>query len=177
MIKYFIHASTFLIFSLSLTSNIHAEVMQSTAKAVETEMRDQDKGPVEHLLFRPSEVVWQAGPASFESGAQVAVLEGSPGASGVFTMQLKFPDGFVINPHFHPNVERLTVLAGTFYLGSGTVVDKDQAEALPAGSYTSMPKKMIHYAIAEGETIVQLSSIGPWEISYVDPSHDPRLRK
>jgi hypothetical protein len=33
---------------------------------------------------------------------------------------------------------------------------------------------MRHFAIAEGETVVQLSSIGPWEIRYVDSRDDPR---
>ncbi|MGA9523970.1 MAG: hypothetical protein WBV82_21090 [Myxococcaceae bacterium] len=39
-----------------------------------------------------------------------------------------------------------------------------------------MPRRMVHYAIAEGETIVQLTSVGPWEINYVRPEHDPRKR-
>jgi hypothetical protein len=139
-------------------------------------MRDLDEGPREHVIYRPNEVRWQNGPASFEAGAQFSVLDGDPGASGVFTMQIKMPDGFVINPHWHPNVERVTVLKGTFHLGSGEAVNKEAAQALPQGTYTSMPKKMVHHAIAEGETIVQLTSAGPWEIHYVKPEHDPRLR-
>jgi len=31
-----------------------------------------------------------------------------------------------------------------------------------------------HFAIAEGETVIQLTSIGPWEINYVNPEDDPR---
>lgn len=34
---------------------------------------------------------------------------------------------------------------------------------------------MVHYAYADGETIVQLNSIGPWDIEYVDAADDPRL--
>lgn len=139
-------------------------------------MRDLDKGPEHHVTYRPADVQWRAGPASFEKGAQFAVLEGDPGAPGVFTMQLKLPDGFVIHPHWHPNVERVTVLEGTFLLGTGDKVDSGAAEPLPRGSYTSMPPEMVHYAVAEGETIVQLTSVGPWEIVYVNPAHDPRKR-
>lgn len=140
-------------------------------------MRDMDKGPERHVTFRPNEVKWQAGPPSFERGSQMAVLEGDPGAEGVFTIQLKVPDGFVIRPHRHPNVERVTVLRGTLHLGSGTNVDKKAAESLPAGTYTSMPKQMVHYAIAGGETTIQLTSVGPWEIEYVNPEDDPRKRR
>lgn len=138
------------------------------------EVRFVDEGPPHHVTHRPDEVPWQAGPGSFEEGAQFAVLEGDPGEEGVFTMQIKMPDGFVIRPHWHPNVERVTVLRGTFHLGSGEKMDRQAAQALPAGTYTSMPPGMTHYAIAEGETIIQLTSVGPWVINYVHDEDDPR---
>lgn len=147
------------------------------AESPGTLTRDLDEGPPEHVTFRSHEIPWQDGPGSFEKGAQFAVLEGDPGAAGIFTMQLKLPDGFVVNPHWHPNVERVTVLEGTFLLGSGRVVEKETAQSLPTGSYTSMPPGMVHYAMAEGETIIQLTSVGPWEINYVNPEHDPRTRE
>lgn len=135
-----------------------------------------DKGPDHHLQYLPGEIEWRDGPASFEAGAQFAILEGNPGEPGVFNMRIKMPDGFVISPHWHPNVERLTVISGTFHLGSGEIVDKETAQAMPPGSYTSMPPGMRHFAMAEGETVVQLTSVGPWEIHYVNPEDDPRLR-
>lgn len=114
---------------------------------------------------------------SLEPGAQIAVLEGNPGKPEVFTMRIKMPDGFSISPHWHPNVERVTVISGMFHLGSGETLNRSSAEPLQAGSYTSLPPKTRHYAIAEGETVIQLTSVGPWEINYVDPEDDPRLRK
>lgn len=135
-----------------------------------------DQGPDHHLQYLPGEIEWRDGPASLEAGAQFAVLEGNPGEPGVFTMRIKMPDGFLISPHWHPNVERVTVISGTFHLGSGEAVDKETAQAMPPGSYTSMPRDMRHFAIAEGETVVQLTSVGPWEIHYVNPEDDPRLR-
>jgi hypothetical protein len=145
-------------------------------KSADTAMREMDKGPPQHVTFRPAEVKWQAGPPAFEKGAQMAVLEGDPTASGVVTLRLRVPDGFVIRPHWHPNVERVTVLQGTFLLGMGRTVNRDAAESLPAGTFTSMPKRMVHYAMAEGDTIIQLTTVGPWEITYVNPEDDPRRR-
>jgi quercetin dioxygenase-like cupin family protein len=133
-----------------------------------------DKGPDHHLFFRSADIEWQDGPASLPPGARFAVLEGDPGQPGVFTMRLKFPDDYHIPPHWHPNVERLTVVSGTFHLGAGEALDRTAAQPLPAGSYTSMPPGMRHFAFADGETVVQLTSIGPWEINYVDPEDDPR---
>lgn len=136
-----------------------------------------DEGPDEHLTYRSGEIEWQEAPASLEPGAEVTVLEGNPGEPEVFTMRIKMPDGFHISPHWHPNVERVTVISGTFHLGSGEELDREAAEALEPGSYTSMPPEMVHYAIAEGETVIQLTSVGPWVINYVDPEDDPRQRE
>lgn len=136
-----------------------------------------DEGPEHHLIYRPGEIEWRDGPASFAPGAQFAVLEGNPSEPGVFTMRIRMPDGFVIAPHWHPGVERVTVLSGTFRLGHGDVLDRQAAPRLPAGSHFSLPPGMRHYAITEGETVIQLSSIGPWEITYVNPADDPRQRE
>jgi len=135
-----------------------------------------DRGPETHLIYRSADVEWRDGPGSLAAGAQFAVLEGDPGQPGVFTMRIRMPDGFVIAPHWHAGVERVTVLSGVFHLGHGDEVDRSRAERLPSGSYFSLPPGMRHYAIMEGETVVQLSSLGPWEISYVNPADDPRQR-
>ena len=135
-----------------------------------------DEGPEHHLIYRPADVEWRDGPASLEPGAEFTVLEGNPGEPGVFTMRIKMPDGFRIAPHWHPNVERVTVISGVFHLGAGKELDKEAVEPLKPGSYTSMPPEMSHYVITEGETVIQLTSVGPWEINYVNPEDDPRLR-
>jgi len=135
-----------------------------------------DEGPEQQLLYSPEMVEWQAAPASLETGAEVAVLEGNPSEAGVFTMRIKMPDEFIISPHWHPGVERVTVVSGQFYLGTGEELNREAADQLPPGSYTSIPPEMRHYAIADSETVVQLTSVGPWEINYVNPANDPRLR-
>jgi quercetin dioxygenase-like cupin family protein len=133
-----------------------------------------DEGPERHLIFTPEAIEWRPGPGSFQAGAEFAVLEGDPSQPGVFTMQIRMPDGFVIAPHWHPGVERVTVLSGTFHLGHGDTLNRRAAQRLPAGSHFSLPPGMRHFAFSEGETVIQLSSIGPWEITYVSPADDPR---
>jgi hypothetical protein len=39
-----------------------------------------------------------------------------------------------------------------------------------------MPKIMDHFAIAKGETLMQLRGTGPFEINDIHPAHDPRTR-
>jgi quercetin dioxygenase-like cupin family protein len=70
----------------------------------------------------------------------------------------------------------VTVISGTFLLGAGEVLDRYATQRLEPGSYTSMPPGMRHYAVADGETVIQLTSVGPWLINYVNPDDDPRLR-
>jgi quercetin dioxygenase-like cupin family protein len=136
-----------------------------------------DEGPEHHLLYSPGDIEWREGPGSLEAGMQFAVLEGNPSEPGVFTLRIKMPDGSHISPHSHPGVERVTVISGVFRLGSGDELDPENTTPLEAGSYTSMPPGMRHFAIAEGETIIQLTSVGPWQLNYVNPEEDdPRLR-
>lgn len=144
--------------------------------AAQTPEEVDDQGPDQHLTYSTGDVDWRDGPGSLEPGAQFAVLEGDPSAEGVFTMRIRMPDGYRISPHWHPNVERVTVLSGTFRLGSGETFDAAATTPLGPGSYTSMPPGMRHFVVTEGETVVQLTSIGPWTINYVDPDDDPRGR-
>ena len=39
----------------------------------------------------------------------MAVLEGDPTKEGFFTMRLWFPDGFKVQPHWHPQVGRMSL--------------------------------------------------------------------
>lgn len=128
-------------------------------------------------IFPPSKVKWVKGPASLPAGAKLAVLEGDPSKEGFFTMRLWFPDGFMIPPHWHPKVEHVTVISGTFNLGMGEKFDKKATRAMPAGTFGFWKAGMKHFAWAKGDTVVQLHGIGPWSITYLNPSDDPRNKK
>jgi quercetin dioxygenase-like cupin family protein len=162
-------------------ATILATVLAFAALATAAPAAAQDAGggivdpvPEHHMILGPDDVEWREGPASLPAGARFAVLEGDPSQRGFFTLRLRLPDGYVIPPHSHPGVERLTVVQGTFRLGMGDRVDPEATRALAPGSYFSMPPGMAHFAIAEGETVVQLTSIGPWQVNYVNPADDPR---
>jgi quercetin dioxygenase-like cupin family protein len=131
----------------------------------------------EHGLILPSEMKWGAAPASVPAGAQGAVLQGDPAKAGPFTLRLKLPDGYRIPPHYHPAIEHITVIQGTFVLGMGEKVETASEKPLGAGSFAFMPAGMRHFVRAQGETIVQLHGTGPWGITYVHPSDDPRKKQ
>lgn len=135
------------------------------------------EGHPAHKIVKADEVPWAAGPPSLRPGAQAAVLYGDPSKEGVFVMRLKLPAGFAIAPHTHPRAEILTVLSGGFHIGMGKVADKSKAQKLAAGSFFAFDPGLAHYAHVEEETVVQLSSTGPWTISYVNAADDPREKK
>ena len=125
-------------------------------------------------LVEPDHIAWRDGPPSLLPGAKMAILEGDPEREGFFTMRLKLPDGYRVLPHWHPKTERLTIIQGVVNLGTGDRFDAGATQALVAGTYSSMPPKMTHFAWMKGETILQLSSVGPWQVVYVNPADDPR---
>lgn len=122
----------------------------------------------------PGPLKWTKAPAAFPAGAEIALIEGDSSKPGPYTLRLKFPDGYQLLPHSHPNDEHLTVIQGTFYLGVGDRVDKAAAKELPVGSFSLIANGVRHYASVKGETIVQLHGVGPGGLVYVNPSDDPR---
>jgi hypothetical protein len=35
---------------------------------------------------------------------------------------------------------------------------------------------MAHYVFADGDTVIQINSTGPWGLTYVNPKDDPRQK-
>jgi hypothetical protein len=124
--------------------------------------------------FTPATIPWGPPPPFVASGAQLAVIEGDPGASsGDYTVRLKMPDGYKIAPHWHPQRENVTVISGTFKVGMGDVFDKGKMAAFPAGSFAFLDPDMHHYAMAVGEVTVQVHGQAPLQFNYVNPADDP----
>ena len=119
-------------------------------------------------------IVWGPAPAVFPAGAKMAVLQGDPGSTAMFTVRLELPDGYRIPPHFHPTDEHVTVISGTFLVGMGDLLDAAHVTALPAGAFITAGANVHHYAIARGRTIVQVSAMGPFALTYVNPQDNPQ---
>ncbi len=136
-----------------------------------------DSKNAEMSVYPTAEIQWKDGPASLPAGAKFAVLEGDPSKEGFFTMRLWLPDGFKISPHWHTKVEHVTVISGTLNIGMGEKFDQTTTRAMPNGTFGFWPAEMRHFAWAKGETVLQLHGTGPWTITYVNPSDDPRKAK
>ena len=119
----------------------------------------------DHKMVSPSDLKWSDVP-SLPPGAKIAVIEGPMSEPVPFTVRLKFPANYQISAHWHPAVERVTVLTG-----------RQQSMALSPGSIMIMQPKTNHFAWTAGEeVIVQLNGTGPWGVTYVNPADDPRKK-
>jgi ChrR Cupin-like domain len=132
----------------------------------------------EKNIFTPDTIEWGQAPPVLQPGAQLAVLEGDPGAAtGDYTVRLKMPSGYKIAPHWHPKRENVTIISGTFKVGMGETFDEAKMGAFPAGSFAYLDPEMHHYAMASGEVVVQIHGMAPFQINYINADDDPSKKK
>jgi len=128
--------------------------------------------------FTPDKIQFGPAPAFLPAGAQIAVIEGDPGAAtGDFTVRLKMPDGYRVAPHWHPYRENVTVISGSVKFGMGDTFDTSKMMTFPAGSFAYMDPSMHHYAMASGDAIIQVHGQSPLKFNYINPSDDPSMKK
>lgn len=133
-----------------------------------------ETGATERIVS-PEDIRWAPAPASLPGGAEAAVLYGDPAKEGLFAIRVRIPKDYFIPPHTHPKAEVVTVLTGKFSLGMGPKADRASAKPVGAGAFMAMPAQVAHYVFSNEETVLQITSVGPWGIDYVDPKDDPRL--
>jgi quercetin dioxygenase-like cupin family protein len=125
-------------------------------------------------FINTSDLKWGDAPPSLPKGAKLAVLSGDPGKEGPFVIRLKVPAGYKVQPHWHSQVENLTIISGMLYLGMGDKMDTAQAHVLKAGGYHYLPAKAHHYAFSKTPTVIQIHGQGPFDIVYINPDDDPQ---
>jgi quercetin dioxygenase-like cupin family protein len=161
---------------MKITLVVATLLLATSSAAAQTVAQKGDAKP-HAIVATPDAIKWVAAPAVLPSGARLAVLEGDPAKPGPFTMRLEMPGGYRIPPHFHPVIEHVTVIDGTFYVGMGETFDGSKATALRTGTFAALEPGVRHFAFTKGATIIQLHGVGPWALTYVNAADDPRNSK
>ena len=130
--------------------------------------------PAREQAPAPAGPQWGPAPPFFPSGARFAVMQGDPSKTGLYTIRLSMPHGYIIRPHYHPTDEHITVLSGTLAIGMGDAVDTTHLRSLAVGDFATAPAQAHHFALARGRTVVQVHGMGPFAITYINPNDDPR---
>src|ERR1700687_2809720 len=103
----------------------------------------------------PDQIQWSVPDAR---GVQNAVVVGDPSKPGFYVVFTKWLKGnHFSRPHYHPNDRYITVLQGTWWVGSGPKFDPDQGTtAMPAGRFVTHFGKQVHWDGAKDEDAVLL---------------------
>jgi hypothetical protein len=135
----------------------------------------EDPSHADYIIVLPADLKWDDAKA-LPPGAKFAMIEGNPSEAGPFTLRVKFPADYKVPAHWHPVVEHVTVISGTFNLGMGDKLDKEKTKAVTTGGVAFGQPKTNHFAWTSEETIIQVHGVGPTAINYVDPADDPRKK-
>ena len=117
---------------------------------------------------------WGPAPPVFPAGAKMAVVSGDPGKAGEFVIELSMPAGYKISPHFHPTDETVQVKKGTFLVGMGDTFDAKSTKPMKVGDKGTIAAQMHHFAATSGATIVSVTAMGPFAMTYVNPADNPQ---
>jgi hypothetical protein len=122
------------------------------------------------VALTPVEMKWASQGGLAATGMEQLNLVGDPAKPGPYTLRLKFPKGFKIAPHTHPDFREVTILSGTFATGYGEKFNPADLKILPAGSFYTEPANVPHYIEIKEDVVLQVSGIGPSERRFVNPS-------
>ncbi len=118
----------------------------------------QQQDPKAIKISLPADLKWSADTGS----SQNITLVGDPSKEGLYVVLTKWPPHRMSRPHFHPNDRYITVIKGTWWVGTGTKYDPDHTTPVPEGSFVTHYGKGIHYDGAkDGEVILQIVGMGP----------------
>jgi hypothetical protein len=117
-----------------------------------------DLNPAAITITLPENLKW----STSESGSSNAVLFGDPNKPGMYGVLTKWSPGHMSRPHFHPNDRYITVISGTWWVGTGPKWDPATTKPVPAGSFVVHHGKEIHWDGAkDGECLLEIVGMGP----------------
>ena len=143
----------------SLVPRILLGALVVTAVASVGSVNASDLNPAAISIKVPKDIPWVE---NEKSGSANAVLVGDPTKPGFYAVMTKWHGGHMSRPHFHPNDRYITVLSGTWYVGTGSKYDPDSTKPIPAGSFVTHYGKQIHYdGSKQGDAVLLIMGEGP----------------
>ena len=120
--------------------------------------RVPDLNPAAIAIQLPDKIHWTDHPI----GAKEAVLLGDPSKPGLYIILVKWTAHHMSHPHWHPNDRYVTVISGTWWVGTGSKFDPESTVPVPAGTFVTHFGKQIHYDGAkDGDVVLQIVGEGP----------------
>jgi hypothetical protein len=115
--------------------------------------------PAAVIYKLPDQIKW-----ADHGGNANAVLAGDPSRPGLYVVMNKWKAGnHFSHPHFHPNDRFITVLSGTWWVGSGPKWDPEHGSVpMPAGTFVTHFGKQVHWDGAKDtDAVILIVGEGP----------------
>lgn len=117
-----------------------------------------DLNPAALVYKLPDQLHWVDSP----SGISQVVLRGDPDKPGPYILLATWHAHHMSHPHFHPNDRFITVIKGTWWVGTGTKFEPDKTVPMPTGSFVTHFGKQVHYDGAKDEDVtIEIVGDGP----------------
>ena len=87
----------------------------------------------EPMALTPAEMKWKSQGGLALPGIEQANLVGDPSKSGPYTVRLRFPAGYRLAPHTHPDYREVTILFRHLEYRLWRKVQRDSAESIAGG--------------------------------------------
>lgn len=88
-------------------------------------------------------------------GLETAVLADDPSKLGLYVVMAKWLAGdHFSRPHFHPHDRFITVLKGTWWVGSGAKFDTNATVPMPAGTFVTHYGEQVHFDGAKDQDTI-----------------------
>src|SRR5437763_7272544 len=123
--------------------------------------RGEQQPKLTAMVVTPEELKWSTLAAYAMPGIEQVNLVGDPALPGRYTIRLKFPKGYRVAPHTHPDSREVTVLSGTFANGYGNTFDTSKLKMLPPGSFYTEPSDVPHFIEVQDDVVLQVTGTGP----------------
>ena len=130
-----------------------------SAQALATGSARAELDPKAVIFKLPDQIEWKG-----TGGNRSAVLAGDPNGTGLYVVMNKWLKGNNFSrPHFHPNDRFITVLQGTWWVGSGKKFDPaNNTVPMPAGSFVTHYGGQVHWDGAkEEDALLLIVGMGP----------------
>ena len=118
-----------------------------------------DLNPAALTYKLPAQINWVENPAA---GSAQAIMAGDPNKPGLYVVLQKWHAHHNSRPHFHQYDRYVTVLSGTWWVGTGAKYDPSSFVPMPAGTFVTHFAKQIHYDGAKDEDcVLEIVGQGP----------------
>jgi hypothetical protein len=116
---------------------------------------DLDSAAIHMTL--PDKIPWMD-----NGNSATAILAGDPTKPGIYVELTKWHAGHMSRPHYHPFDRYITVISGTWWVGTGTKYDPSLTVGMPPGSFVTHYGKGIHWDGAkDADCVIEIVGMGP----------------